>query len=83
VRVDLTDRTTKDLDRLEHGQPRLWVRIITKIKGLAIDPKMGKPLVGPLKGKWSLRVGEYRVIYEIRGNSVIVLTVNHRREVYR
>ncbi|MBI4418808.1 MAG: type II toxin-antitoxin system RelE/ParE family toxin, partial [Ignavibacteriales bacterium] len=42
-----------------------------------------KPLVGPLKGIWSVRVGEYRVLYEFDEMTVIVLTVNHRREAYR
>ena len=34
---------------------------------------------------YRLRVGEYRVIYEldISGNTVFLLTVGHRREIYR
>jgi mRNA interferase RelE/StbE len=83
VRLELTNRAAKDLDKLERAQPGQWVRVIAKIKVLADDPRLGKPLVGPLKGKWSLRVGEYRIIYELRSNAVVVLTVHHRKDVYR
>lgn len=45
-------------------------------KKLRVDPyKYGKPLCGKLKGKWSLRVGNYRVIYEILDYKVTVLIV--------
>ena len=81
--VELTKRAGKDLDSLNKAQPELFKKVVAKIGSLRDDPKAGKPLVGPLKGKWSLRVGEYRVIYEIGKSAVTVLTVNHRREVYR
>lgn len=81
--VELTKRAGKDLDSLNRAQPKLFEKVVAKIRSLRDDPKAGKSLVGPLKGKWSLRVGEYRIIYEIGKTVIIVLTVNHRREVYR
>jgi len=81
--VELTKRAGKDLDSLNRAQPELFEKVVAKIRSLRDDSKAGKPLVGPLKGKWSLRVGEYRIIYEIGKAVIIVLTVNHRREVYR
>ena len=43
--------------------------------------------VKKLKGRdaWRIRVGDYRVIYEIydRVLRILVITVGHRREVYR
>ena len=57
---------------------------------LAVDPRRGKRLSGLAdhesgRALWSLRVGDYRVIYEIHDKvlQVIVVTVGHRREVYR
>ncbi|MBI5344466.1 MAG: type II toxin-antitoxin system RelE/ParE family toxin [Deltaproteobacteria bacterium] len=35
-----------------------------------------------LKGYWKLRVGDYRVVYKISGNEVLVLGIIHRRDVY-
>ena len=52
---------------------------------LGTNPKIyGKPLVGELKGLWRLRIGDYRVIYQIRKTerAVLILKVGHRREVY-
>lgn len=60
-------------------------RIIAKIQGLAHDPRpVGAKKLSGREG-WRIRVGDYRVIYEIRDKSLIilVLAVGHRREVYR
>ncbi|SDD62486.1 mRNA-degrading endonuclease RelE, toxin component of the RelBE toxin-antitoxin system [Sanguibacter gelidistatuariae] len=53
---------------------------------LAEDPfRVGKSLRNELKGKWSARRGEYRVIYTINARvvTVYVLSIAHRRNVYR
>ncbi len=81
--VELTERPAKDLAAIRRAQPAMHDRIITKIQTLAESPTAGKPLVGPLKGKWSLRVGEYRAIYELDKQKICILTVSHRKEVYR
>jgi mRNA interferase RelE/StbE len=50
---------------------------------LASEPeRYGKPLRGTLRGYWKLRVGEYRVVYELIGDEVRILAIRHRREVY-
>jgi mRNA interferase RelE/StbE len=42
----------------------------------------GEPLRQSLKGHRKLRVGDYRVIYRIQGQEIIVLKIGHRKEVY-
>lgn len=42
----------------------------------------GEPLRQSLKGHRKLRVGDYRVIYRISVNTIIVLKIGHRKEVY-
>ncbi len=51
---------------------------------LIVDPFIGKPLKGELKGYWSYRVGNYRIIYSILHLEIIVevLRIQHRKEVY-
>lgn len=44
--------------------------------------EFGKPLRYSAKGLWSLRVGDWRVVYQILGQQVLVLRIGHRREVY-
>ena len=57
-------------------------RISEQILSLEDQPLNGKPLHGQLKGLFSLRVGEYRVIYEIHEQRIILHTVGHRRSIY-
>ena len=44
--------------------------------------KFGEPLKRSLKGHRKLRVGDYRVIYKIAREEVIIFKIGHRREVY-
>lgn len=41
----------------------------------------GQPLRKTLKGYWKLRVADYRVVFRIEGNVVIVLVIRHRKDV--
>lgn len=50
---------------------------------LSISPhQYGKPLRKTLKGYWKLRIGDYRVVYKIRGNEVWILAIINRKDVY-
>ncbi|MBP1770030.1 MAG: plasmid stabilization system protein [Candidatus Aminicenantes bacterium] len=77
---------TDDFKRIElHHQQRILKAIRER---LGTDPeKCGRPLRGELKGLWKLRVGEFRVIYEIQKEQVVVyvIKIGLRRndEVYR
>lgn len=42
----------------------------------------GEPLRQSLKGHRKLRVGDYRVIYRVEGDKIIVLKIGHRKDVY-
>jgi len=42
----------------------------------------GEPLRQSLRGHRKLRVGDYRIIYRIEKNTVIILKIGHRKEVY-
>jgi mRNA interferase RelE/StbE len=49
---------------------------------LKTNPYAGKPLRGEWKGVYSLRVGEYRVLYQVKGEEVLLLVIGHRKHVY-
>lgn len=59
-------------------------RVRRGLERLAENPRLGKPLHGELVPFWSYRVSDYRVVYEIRDDELIVLIVmlGHRREIY-
>ncbi len=53
---------------------------------LMVDPlKFGLPLRRTLAGLFKLRVGNYRIIYQIKNNEVVVLViaVGHRSRIYK
>jgi mRNA interferase RelE/StbE len=61
-------------------------RIIPQIKSLAENPRPSscRKLTGS-KNDWRIRIGDYRVLYEIdeKVKAVRIMRVRHRREVYR
>jgi mRNA interferase RelE/StbE len=60
--------------------------IIPHIKALANDPRpRGSRKLWGSKNDWRIRVGDYRIIYEIhdQAKEVRVMKIRHRREVYR
>ena len=73
----------RDLKRLSTED---FHRIIPQIKALSEEPRPAgcRKLVGA-KSDWRIRIGNYRVIYEIdeKAKSVRIFRVRHRREAYR
>lgn len=55
------------------------------VERIAANPAIGKHLTGDLKGLLSYRSGDYRIIYRIyhKEITVIILTVGHRKDVYK
>ena len=43
----------------------------------------GKQLRGTLHGYWSLRVGDYRLAYRIKGQEVKIECIKNRKEIYK
>ena len=82
--IELAKEAETDLEALHRSDRRLFLRILSKIETLSENPREGKPLVGNHKGESSLRVGNYRVVYELDNTRhiVFVLTVKHRKHVY-
>jgi len=82
-RILLERAAEKDLRRLAAG---IHGRVIVTIQALARNPRPSgcRKLAGS-KNDWRIRVGDYRVVYEIADEIRIVRVnrVRHRREVYR
>ncbi len=80
--IEFSQEAASDIEFLNKADRRLFVRIINKIDSLQENPRAGKPLMGNHKGEFSLRVADYRIIYEITGHTIYILTIKHRRHVY-
>ena len=81
-RVILPKSAQKELDRLPDD---IVNRVLARLAALETNPR--PPDVKKLKGRdgWRIRIGDYRVIYEIHDPAlqVLVITVGHRRQVYQ
>ena len=76
------ERQFKKLDRSIQALIAKWIR-----KHLidCEDPRAtGKALTANLKGYWRYRIGDYRLLAEIRDEELIIIAVaiDHRRQVY-
>lgn len=72
------------VDRLPEAVAVAVIDFLTT--ALSAQPKrVGKPLRDDLAGIWSARRGTYRVLYRVldQPREVVVLRIEHRREVYR
>ncbi len=71
----------RDLKKLDKQTVK---KILAEIENeLVSDLNNGKKLRGEFEGLLSYRMGDYRVIYTIVRDSVLVLRIGHRRDVYR
>jgi len=76
-----TNRAVKDLARLDSAAKE---RIAETLERYAEAPlNYAKKMVDPALGTYRFRIGDYRVIFDIEGNEVVVLRVGNRREIYR
>jgi len=49
---------------------------------LAAPAEYSLPLRKTLKRYWKLRIGNYRVVYKIKGDIVVIFCIRHRKDVY-
>lgn len=84
--IKLSKQAQKTLRKLEAGTKADILHYLGEKVAVMENPKQaGKALSGKLKGLWRYRVGDYRVICQIRYETItiLVLDVGHRREIYR
>ena len=84
-RVEMSKRAVKQLGKIGKPASSIIVAWLKKnVDGCENPRAHGKALVGDRAGFWRYRVGDYRVICELRDSELVVLAVEvgHRREIY-
>jgi mRNA interferase RelE/StbE len=74
------------LRQLERLPREAQKRLSTKIEALREDPfPPGSKKMAAIPDTWRIRAGDYRVVYQVHRGAliVLVLTVGHRKDVYR
>lgn len=81
--IRYTSAAAKQIRKLDKAAQ---VRVLKAVEILSDTPRppLGKQLVGG-EGEWRIRTGDYRIIYEIHDQELLVLVVKvgHRKEIYR
>ncbi len=78
--IKFTNRARKDVRKLP---PKIKAQLRESMLSLSRDPYRGIKLSGPWQGYRRLRSGNYRIIYRIYDQELIVHYVRPRKEAYR
>ncbi len=80
-KIVLTQRAFQDLDDIDKIYQH---RIAEKLKKFSEDPlKYARKLSIPKIGSYRFRIGDFRVIFDIDGENIVVLRIGHRKSIYR
>jgi mRNA interferase RelE/StbE len=81
-RIEVAPAALRQLRKLDRAAQR---RVQAAIELLATEPRPSgaKKLVDG-NGEWRVRTGDYRIVYEIQDNVLLILVaaVGHRRDIY-
>ncbi len=83
--VEFDDAAAKELRKLDRQAQQEILRYFRERIATDEDPRrFGKPLSRDLGGLWRYRVRDYRMIFNIEDNKlvVLVLRVGHRKDIY-
>ena len=81
-------RTAPEFDRalrtLDPQAQRMILKALADLRTLEFPQARCKPLRGPLAGLWRRRVGDYRILVDIRANELVVVALDtgHRSDIY-
>ena len=86
-RLEVERRAERGLRRIRYGDPLGYRRVVAAIRALGDDPRPpgATKLTAFDPPAWRVRVGQYRIVYEVDDDQVLVIVVNvaPRGEVYR
>lgn len=83
-KVEYAPRAAKAMRKLDKPVARRIFDSVERLAALEDPAGSCKALTGPMAGLWRLRVGDYRVILDIRHGDVVIvaLDLGHRSTIY-
>ena len=81
-----TEKVIKQLSKIDKGTSAIIRKWIDKNIARTEDPRItGKALSGNKKSYWRYRIGDYRLIVEIKDKELVLIAVDfgHRSYVYK
>ena len=80
-RLIYTQRAERDIAGLDSKTKERIDKTLLRYKEEPL--RYAEKLSDPILGTYRFRIGDYRVIFDLEGNEIVVLRVGHRREIYR
>jgi len=79
-KIVFTQRALRDLDTIDTNTQQ---RIALKLKEYAYEPrKYARKLSHAKIGTYRIRIGDYRVIFDIDDATIVILRIGHRSSIY-
>jgi mRNA interferase RelE/StbE len=66
--------------------PQIQKRLKLKLEWFIVQPDpivFAEPLTKPADAQYRFRIGTYRVLFDVEENNIVVLLIQHRKDVYR
>jgi len=83
MRAEYTQKALKDIRKLDQITQK---QIIKKLDTYLKSPnplKYAQKLVDFKDGDFRFRIGVYRITFDVRDDTIMILRIQHRRDVYR
>ena len=81
--IKFSNSASKQVEKIK--DKNLKEKIACGLEYIAKEPLIGKPLQAELKGLFSYRIGDYRIIYAFYKEKkyIGIIRIDHRREAYK
>lgn len=79
----ITRTAKKDIDGLESVVKKRLGKKLLHVASLGDVSSVTKKLEGDMVGAYRLRIGDHRVLFDIEEKHIIIMRVQHRKDVYR
>jgi len=78
--VQFKPRAVRDIERLPS---RIRAQVLARIEEMSNDLKGDVKRLTNFTPEYRLRVGDYRVLFEVEEKAIVIYRILHRREAYR
>ena len=78
--VRFKPRAVRDIERLPS---RIQAQVLARIEEMSDDLKGDVKRLTNFTPEFRLRVGDYRVLFEVEEKTIVIYRIRHRREAYR
>ena len=78
--VQLKPRAVRDIERLPS---RIQAQVLARIEKMSNDLEGDVKRLTNFTSEYRLRVGNYRILFEVEDKTIVIYRIRHRREVYR